>query len=301
MEASFKRTTASFLADDPRSGNPVEFPFDQDREFQKVLHDRAPVDLVRLLAEFSRDAQPDLDVERCVRRVQQLGEEARQAVETDLAPSASVRQRLERISRFLYQEQGFRGNEGSYYDARNSYVQEILERRTGIPITLAILYISVCKSAGVPTCGVKAPAHFVVGAMDGPSPLYVDAFHGGQVLTREECRQRIGAMLGQAVPDKVLREAHDHDIAVRVLRNLKAAHLGAEEFRSALPVQQRLALLLQDEPQEQRDLGVLHLHCGQPQRALALFELYLEQCTPAQRQQLDQMLSWARQMVSELN
>lgn len=277
--------------------------FASDVEFNKLVARRRDVDLVELMLEFAADAYPELDRAQCFAELDRLGRLARQRIAERDGDCQSLAGRLKTLSRVLYLDERFRGNEEAYYDPRNSYLNEVLNRRRGIPISLGIVYTAVAARAGVSTFGVTAPGHFVVGARESGESWFVDPFHEGLVLDREACRRRIEDVLGEqgVLGDEHFRPASALEIGARVLRNLKAAYVMENQWISALPVQQRLALLLPDAPDERRDLGLMYLRTGNSTRALALLEKYLARCSDEQAQAVQPYLRAARRMAAELN
>jgi regulator of sirC expression with transglutaminase-like and TPR domain len=273
-----------------------------DIEFGKLLADQTGINLVRLMLEFAVDAYPDLNRRSCLAEIERLGREARQRV-ADLGPVATLRERLEAVSDFLYREEGFRGNREDYYHPLNSYLNEVLERRTGIPITLGIVYLAVAQAAGLPVYGVSAPGHFVLGCKDLDERLYIDPFTGGDVLTLNACQRRIERINEEpgSLDDKDFRPAGVRDIAVRVLRNLKAAYAMRNEWWGVLPVQQRLTLLLPHVMDEQRDLGLVYLRTGHVYPAIDLLQDCVEQSNGEQAEVLGPYLRAARRMQAEMN
>lgn len=282
----------------------------ENSEFCKLCAGQSQVNLVRLLLEFAADAYPHLCFSTCEQQVARLGEAARLAASEELAwhqaqrRSASreeCRQRLSAVSRLLYEQEGFHGNEQDYYDPRNSYLNEVLRRRTGIPITLAIVYLAVAERAGLPCYGVGAPGHFLVGCSSARGALYVDPFIKGEILCGGECRRRVEAISGRgACSPESLAPASHRDIAARVLRNLKLAYAKRERWNEALPVQKRLVCLLPEALEERRDLGLILLRTGEPWSALTHLREYVEE-RPAARCEMEPFLRTARRMTSELN
>ncbi len=139
--------------------------FSHDPQFSRLLaHRDDEVDLAQLMLEFAADVYPALDAQKSVAELARLGEAAREATD-DAGPD--VEQRLQAVSDLLYHQEGFRGNQDSYYDPRNSYLNDVLERRLGIPISLAIIYTIVGRQAGLDLYGVGSPGHFMVGCHGG--------------------------------------------------------------------------------------------------------------------------------------
>jgi regulator of sirC expression with transglutaminase-like and TPR domain len=273
----------------------------ENSEFCKLCAGQTRVNLVRLLLEFAADAYPRLCFTSCEQEIAQFGEKARRCACGGGQDEESCRERLCAVSRLLYDDEGFHGNEQDYYDPRNSYLNEVLRRRTGIPITLAILYLAVAERAGLPCYGVGTPGHFLVGCDTAEGALYVDPFIKGDVLRGGECRRRVEAISGRgAWSPEVLAPAAHRDIAARVLRNLKMAHAKRERWQEALPVQKRLVCLLPDAPEERRDLGLILLRTGEPWSALTHLKEYVEE-RPASRCEMEPFLRTAKRMTSELN
>jgi len=275
-------------------------PFAGDVEFNKLRAGAADVDLGRLMLELAADGCPDLDPQKTLAAIDRLGRKAAAI----LAGDADARGRLTAISHFLYDHVGFQGDTQCYYDPRNSYLNEVIQRRRGIPITLAIVYMLVSRRAGLQTYGVATPGHFVVAHRETGETLYVDPFKGGDVLSPAECRRRVEHYLQQPgiVRDEHFRPATTHQIAVRVLRNLKTALAMADRWSDALPVQQRLSLLLPDDGGEKRDLGLIYLRVGQAQQAVPLLAEFVDNCgDPEQSEAVAPYLRSARRMAAELN
>jgi regulator of sirC expression with transglutaminase-like and TPR domain len=270
-------------------------------EFDKLVAGRREIDLVQFMLEIAADAYPDLDRVGCLMEIDRLGVACHDKV--GRCACGDLRERLSALSRFLYEVEGFHGNREAYYEPQNSYLNDVLARRTGIPISLGILYMAVGGRAGLKMFGVNTPGHFVVGCCSGGEPLFVDPFNCGDVLDHEECRCRIEQVIGQkdALCGEHFRAAAPLDIAARVLRNLKAVHATQQRWSEALSVQRRLAALLPHVPQERRDLGLVYLRLGQPAKALGELEPYLKVCGCQQAEALQPSLHAARRMLAEAN
>lgn len=274
--------------------------FEGDPEFKKLIAGRCDIDLVQFMLELAADAYPELDRIGCLVEIDRLGVAC-----GDLAAGCGrhgLCQRLTAISRVLYEVEGFHGNREAYYEPQNSYLNEVLARRAGIPISLGILYMSVAARAGLKMFGVNTPGHFVIGGRSGGDVLFVDPFTG-DVLDLAACRCRVEQNNAGTGPigEEHFRAAAPLDIAVRVLRNLKAAHAMQECWQSVLCVQRRLAALLPHIPQERRDLGMIYLRLGQPVKALPVLEEYLHVCGCEQAAALKPSIQAARRMIAELN
>jgi regulator of sirC expression with transglutaminase-like and TPR domain len=275
--------------------------FDADPQFRKLLSGCREVDLVHLMLELAADAYPQLDRVTCLVEIDRLGVAA--SDDETCRHASSVRARLECVSRLLYEVEGFHGDHEHYYEPHNSYLNEVLARRSGIPISLGILYMAVAARAGLKLFGVNTPGHFVIGCSAGGDVLYVDPFNQGEVLDLAACRWRIEQAAGSSEPigDENFRPAAPREIVARVLRNLKAAYAMKDSWRDVLRVQERLAALLPQIAQERRDLGLIYLRLGQPTKALPALEQYLSTCGSDQAAELEPSMQAARRMIAELN
>lgn len=297
----------SAIREDARHGPERPFQmasaFANDIEFRKLRARRDDVDLARLMLEFAADVYPDLDASVSLGELDRLGALAQQRLQTHAPAGAPLRDRLEQLGRLLYAHEKFRGNAADYYDPRNSYLNDVLGRRLGIPISLGVVYLTVARLADVPVYGVCAPGHFLLGCREHGQTLYVDPFSEGVVLERKDCADHLQRQAGQSgvVEDVYYQPASVFEIGARMLRNLKAAHVMRGQWASVLPVQHRLRLLLPDEPDEGRDLGLVLLRNGQCVPALAELEAYLRHCTADKADELKPYLRSARRMVCELN
>lgn len=270
-------------------------------EFGKLLAGQREIDLVQFMLEIAADAYPDLDRVGCLMEIDRLGVACHDKVAR--CTCGDARKRLAAVSRVLYEVEGFHGNRDAYYEPQNSYLNEVLARRQGIPISLGILYMAVAGRAGLATFGVNTPGHFVVGCATGGKPLFVDPFGGGDVLDLAECTCRIEQAIGRrgVVGREQFRPAAPIEIAARVLHNLKAAHALENGWPQVLAVQQRLAALLPECPQERRDLGLVYLRLGQPNQALRIWDSYLKSCGSAQADAIAPSIQAARRMLAESN
>jgi regulator of sirC expression with transglutaminase-like and TPR domain len=252
----------------------VPSPFAGSPEFQRLLRREPGADLVRIALEIARDAYPELDAEHYLARIDALGVRVRERCPA----GAKLRQVLGQINWVLFVEEGYQGNTDDYHDPRNSYLNEVIDRKMGIPISLSVLYWAIAERIGLAMGGVNLPAHFMLRVGRGDQALFVDAFHAGAILDRDGCRRTISEQVGRPVEltDQQLAPC-GHDLVVaRMLRNLKAIYLRTHEYTSALPVQRRLAALRPDEPEEQRDLGMLCLQLDRAAEALTPLQAYLD-------------------------
>jgi len=234
-------------------------------------------DLAAAALAIARVEYPSLDPKPYVAMLDRMGEEAaRRLKETDGDP-------IRAFNEYLYDEQRFVGNRERYDDPRNSFMNEVLDRRTGIPISLAVVYLEVAHRAGLQVEGVNFPGHFLLRARDGITSgarsevLIIDPFHGGAQLSEYDCRQLLRQHVGDeaAFDASLLAPATRHDIVVRILVNLKRLYVRMRSFPQARFIS---SLLLGIEPtaiSELRDRGLLAYHLQDFAAALRDLEEYL--------------------------
>ncbi|MBI2504589.1 MAG: transglutaminase family protein [Candidatus Latescibacteria bacterium] len=232
------------------------------------------IDLVRCALLIARDAYPQLDVEVYAARVAGMAAE--------LGPRCAGRAALERLrelNHYLFEEQGFRGSpQEHYYDPRNSYLNEVLERRLGIPITLALLYLAVGRQLGLVLEGVNFPGHFLVRCALHGEALFVDPFTGGRILETQDLEELLRRVnRGQPMPleERFLRAASPRQILARMLRNLKQIHIRQRQFTQAIRAGEQILWLQPSEAEDYRDLGYLYYQVRDNRRSLEALEEYL--------------------------
>ena len=198
----------------------------------------------------------DLDVRGYLVRLDEMGYALRQRLEEEPRPERAVMA----LNRYMFQELGFRGNTEQYYDARNSYLNEVLDRRTGIPLSLCTVYMEVARRGGLEVEGVGLPGHFVVRVHTPARPLLVDPFHGGTLLTEKDCQERLDRIFNSKVKlePKMLRACKRKDMLERMLRNLKAIYLRDQDTDRALRVVDLIVRIQPGSAEDLRDRGVLY-------------------------------------------
>jgi regulator of sirC expression with transglutaminase-like and TPR domain len=211
---------------------------------------------------------------------------------------------LSRANTYLFEDLGFRGNEGNYYDPRNSCLNWVLDQRTGIPITLSLVYLEIARRLRRPISGIGLPGHFVVKYDDGNYVTYLDPFDGGKLLDEDECRELARSIVGaDALSDpRLLRPVGPQYILIRMLNNLRAAYFQREDFGRAAQV---LDLLVQSSPATPdyyKGRAIANVHLRQFRAASADFEEYLRLCPEAEdREEVVKQLVAIHRWLSSLN
>jgi regulator of sirC expression with transglutaminase-like and TPR domain len=258
----------------------------------------APLDLAELALLLAQDEYPSLDVEAYLSELDGMAHEARGHLR------GSLTQQVKGLCRYLFHDMGFRGNQQNYYDARNSYLNDVLDRRTGIPITLSAVAMAVGRWAGLDMAGVGLPGHFVAKAIGEGEEVLFDPFHGGRQLTVEKCQLLVEKATGMPfeVNEEVLRAVPLGAMVLRMLNNLKGVYLRSGDYPRAARVIERLRQLNPHDPRQRRDLGATLFQAGQAGRAIDHLQAYLQASPQAgDADTVKQLLMQAQASVARWN
>ena len=232
----------------------------------------------------ARIEYPRLDTDRYLGQLDGMGACARRAIErvADDTGDRSTLACIRALNRYLFDEQHFVGNREHYEDPRNSCLNEVLDRRTGIPITLALVYMEVARRAGLHVDGVNFPGHFLVRCPEvnsrGSSGIIIDPFHGGALLSEHDCRLLLQRHVGSEVAfnRSLLAPATRPQIIVRMLLNLKRIYVHMRSFPQARIVTELLLAITPSALSELRDRGLLAYHLNDVTGALRDLQTYLK-------------------------
>jgi len=223
---------------------------------------------------IAQSEYPDLDVERYLRKIDDFAAQVRDRA----GENADAPRLIATLNFVLFTLVGLRGNAPDYYDPKNSFLNEVIERKRGIPISLSVLYIEVGRKAGLDLFGVLFPGHFLVKFANAGEDVVIDPFHRGAILSHAELQQRLDQVYGGGVEleKNFLAPASKKQILTRMLANLKNIYLQREDHDRALGVMQRLLILDPTEPENIRDRGLLYLKQECFLQAKEDLERYLE-------------------------
>lgn len=225
---------------------------------------------------IAKDEYPELDGDYYENRLQKFTDDLRDPLGKADTTSAQLRV----INSFLFDELGFGGDEKDYYDPRNSYLNEVLDRRLGNPISLAVVQIELARRLGVPLEGISFPGHFLVRLPLDEGIIVLDPFQKGRSLDASELRRRARTHLDtQDIDDsrlaRMLEPASHRMILTRILRNLKGVYGEREQWDKSLRCCDRLLTLDPHQPGEYRDRGTNYLKLGHVRAAREDFSRYL--------------------------
>jgi regulator of sirC expression with transglutaminase-like and TPR domain len=256
------------------------------------------LDLDRAALFMAGEEYPDLDVEACLDELDRHAEVVRALA----GPSATPVELAATLGRYLFIELGFQGNSGDYYNPDNSYLNRVLETRTGIPITLSLLFMEVGRRAGLRARGVGLPGHFIVG-LEGQE-RYLDPFNGGTVLTADGCRELVEGLFGDRLQwsDDYLVPCTKYEFLFRMLNNLKVVYERNEDFAKAVGATQRMIMLSPDRVSLHKDIAWCHYQLQQYRLAIRSLESYLQQeQAPSDAVQIRGQINAIRDTLNRLN
>jgi regulator of sirC expression with transglutaminase-like and TPR domain len=259
---------------------------------------------------------PRLDPEPYLARLDALGERARQAIARQAAEGdRSTLCCIRAVNEFLFDELKFEGNRDKYEDPRNSCLNEVLDRRTGIPITLSVVYMEVARRAGLQIDGINFPGHFLVRCPEvgsrGSAGLIIDPFHGGALLSEHDCRLLLQRHVGAEVAfsKSLLAPATRTQVIVRMLLNLKKLYVHMRSFPQARDATELLLTMTPSALSELRDRGLLAYHLNDVSGALRDLQTYLKLAsmseldkeTRSEHEQIWEHVKTLRRRVASLN
>jgi regulator of sirC expression with transglutaminase-like and TPR domain len=260
------------------------------------------IDLGHASLLIAREEYPDLDVGRYLSRLDAMAAD----ISPRLKEGEGPRSRVAHLNRLLFEEMGFQGNREEYFDPRNSFLNDVLDRRIGIPISLCTVYLEVGRRIGCPLAGVAFPGHFLVrlGGVSGAPDILIDPFNRGRLMNEEDCRALLLEMYkGQLeYRPEFLKRAMNREILERMLNNLKGIYQQRREFHMALKIQQLVLCLEPDRPDALRDRGLIHYRLALIAEAAADLDRYLSLApdapdAPQIRTRLDEM----KRLVPRMN
>lgn len=229
-----------------------------------LARDDVRIDLAHACLMVAQDAYPKLDVERYLGEIERMAMRLR----GQMPQTSQPEERVAALNEFLFDEVGYSGNTEEYYDPRNSYLNEVMDRKTGIPITLSVLYMAVGRRVGLPLEGVSFPGHFLVRLRLRNGVLVLDPFAAGAPQSASELRDRLQRVIPPGALDKVaagelpleqfLEPATNRQIIARVLRNLKGIYRESDKPQEQLDVLNRMVLVAPESSAELRDRGIVY-------------------------------------------
>jgi regulator of sirC expression with transglutaminase-like and TPR domain len=261
------------------------------------------INLAEAALVIAAEEYPELDVDGYLVRIDVMAASLRKRLRQDITTTETIIA----LNHYIFEELGFAGNADEYYDPRNSFLNQVIDRRLGIPITLSVVYIEIGRRVGLSLHGVSYPGNFLVKCVVRDGAIILDPYAGGASLSVEELQQRLqtlhdGVNATPAAITGMLSAAEGKEILARVLRNLKGIYLQQKDFLKALSATERIIALSPAAAEEYRDRGRIYLELECFRAALADFRHYLSLLPGASdAAALKQGIADLQQVVARLN
>ncbi|MDX2231263.1 MAG: tetratricopeptide repeat protein [Leptolyngbyaceae cyanobacterium bins.349] len=242
------------------------------------------INLERAALYIAQEEYPELDVEAYLNGLDTMAADVVEQLPAEQYPMKILRT----INHYLFEDLGFRGNREEYYDPRNSFLNDVIDRRTGIPITLSLVYLAIAERIGFPMIGVNMPGHFLIRPAVAEMDVFVDPFHQGEILFPQDCVDLLSQVFDRPVElrPEYVESVGQRQFLGRLLSNLKVIYINQKEFLKALAALDRILLLFPDLPLEIRDRGVLNYRLNHYAAAREDFQHYLAIAPTAEDAQL---------------
>jgi regulator of sirC expression with transglutaminase-like and TPR domain len=271
------------------------------RTFQELvtLPDGA-VPLAEAALLLACEEYPQLEISPYLDRLDEIADFVRPKLHTGMSPLDTI----EALNEVLFGIVGFRGNTENYNDPRNSFFNDVLERRIGIPITLSAVYLEVARRISFPIFGVGMPGHFLVKYGDRTQEFFLDPFNGGQILTREDCERRFSEMFGneQEFSERMLDVVSPRQMLFRMVNNLKTIYLKVHAYEKSLAMVDMMLLADPEAIEQYRDRGILKVQLRRFNAAVRDFEQYVKGAPDSKdRPQVEEHLKELRRIQAMMN
>lgn len=265
-----------------------------------VARGDARIDLAHAALLIAKEEEPYFSVAHYLALLDEFGAEARGAL---AGAGSETKRRIIAFNDFMFERLGFAGDTENYYDARNSLLSCVIDRRRGIPITLSIVYMEIGRRAGLRIEGIGLPGHFIVRVSDEDESTLVDPFNG-RTIDVEDCRTQLDTIYGGqiALAAEHLRPQTAREILTRVLRNLEAIYLQAKLYRQALAVSERIMMIAPASIDERRTRAVALAALDRLPEAIRELEAYLRRAPAgADATRAGEQLNALRMRLARLN
>ncbi len=242
--------------------------------YQEIQQSDEYIDLGRAALYIAQEEYPQLDLDEYLNALDTMASE----IEERLTPERYPLRVIQTINQYLYEDLGFSGNKQDYYDPRNSFLNDVIDRRLGIPISLALVYLEIARRLNFPMVGIGMPGHFLIRPDVAEMEIFVDAFNQGEVMFPQDCQEKLTQIYQRPVTlqPEFLTPVNKRQFLVRMLTNLKYIYLNQQQREKALAAVERILLLFPGVALEVRDRGLLSYQLGRFSQAISDLEAYLE-------------------------
>jgi regulator of sirC expression with transglutaminase-like and TPR domain len=229
---------------------------------------------------YAKDEYPNLEIGDYLNRLETMARQIKKRLPETSYPLKVIKT----INQYLFEQLGFQGNKDDYYDTRNSYLNQVIDRRIGIPITLSVVYLEIAKRLNFPMVGIGMPGHFMIRPDFEDVGIFVDVFNQGEILFKEDCEAKLKEIYKQNIElePHFIEPVSNQQLLGRMLTNLKYIYLNRQEYGKMLRIIESILLIFPNHPIEIRDRGLLYYQIEEWQKASHDLQLYLKILPTAQ-------------------
>lgn len=266
---------------------------------QEIRQPESEINLAKAALFIAQEEYPGIDLAQYISRLDLIAATVVNTLPGEFYPLKTINC----INQCLYTELGYRGNEEDYYDPRNSFLNEVIDRRRGIPITLAVVYLEIARRLDFPMVGIGMPGHFLIRPDFEDAGIFVDVFNQGEILFEQDCLELLRKMYQQplpSLPPEFLAPVTPKQLLARMLTNLKVIYIQRNDLQKALGTIERILMLFPDAVTEIRDRGIVNAQLGDFLAAILDLEIYLERVPFSNdTSKIRQLIAEMRQKVGE--
>lgn len=240
--------------------------------YQEINQPDEQIDLAKASLYYAQAEYPDLDVQKYLNILDTISLEIKPQLPAKLYPLKVIKT----INYHLFDCFKFQGNSQDYYNPDNSFLNRVIELKTGIPITLSVVYLAIAKRLDFPMVGIGMPGHFLIRPQFENAGIFVDAFNRGEILFKQDCQVKLKQIYPQAKLNPILVPASNKQILARMLNNLKFIYLRQQKLDKALAIISGILNLFPENALEIRDRGLLYYQMNRWHEAVVDLEYFLK-------------------------
>lgn len=252
----------------------MNFSLGRQNFIQETSQADPQIDLAKTALYIAQEEYPELDLEKYLQAIDTMAEE----LALRLPESSYPLKIIEKINQYLFDELNFNGNTKDYYDPRNSFLNNVIDRRLGIPISLSLVYLEIAKRLDFPMVGIGLPGHFLIRPDFEDAGIFVDVFERGEILFEQDCEARLQQVYQQPIKleSHFIAPVTNKQFLARMLTNLKFIYINSQQLKKAIAAVERILLLNPNNTRELRDRGLLYYQTSEWQAAANDLTSYLK-------------------------
>jgi regulator of sirC expression with transglutaminase-like and TPR domain len=255
----------------------MDFNIGWQNFYDEIYRQDESINLAKAALTFAQAEYPNLDIDEYLHALDMMADRVREKLPEERYPLKIIKT----INSYLFEDLGYTGNIHNYYNPSNSFLNDVIDSRQGIPISLSIIYLEIAKRIDFPMVGIGMPGHFLIRPEFENSEIFIDTFEKGEILFRQDCEARLTKIYQHVYRQPVelkpqfLEPVNDRQILARMLTNLKFIYVNNQELNKALRATEGILMLFPNHPREIRDRGLIYFHMNQWQQAADNLGFYL--------------------------